>query len=161
VVAILCDWGEHYLTKQYDPEWMRSNGFTPREGIRVSDLAAARTDGPEALITAAPTTSVRMALSTMTSHDVSQLPVMRDGTCVGSVQEGDLMGKVLEDPRVLDLPVEEVMAAPFPLVAGGLLVEEVTRLLTRGNPAVLVRNGDRIEGIVTRFDVVRTLTGAR
>jgi cystathionine beta-synthase len=161
VVAILCDWGEHYLTKQYDPEWMRSNGLTPREGTRVADLAAARIDGPATLVTAAPTTSVRMALSTMTSHDVSQLPVMRDGACVGSVQEGDLMGRVLEEPGVLDLPVEEVMEAPFPVVSGDILVEDVTRLLTRGNPAVLVRDGDGIRGIVTRFDVVRTLTGAR
>ena len=27
VVTILCDWGEHYMTKVYDDEWMRSNGF--------------------------------------------------------------------------------------------------------------------------------------
>jgi cystathionine beta-synthase len=160
LVVILCDWGERYLTKLYDPEWMRSNGFAPREGKRVAELVAARGEGLPDLVTAAPTTSVRMALSTMNTHDVSQLPVMLDGTCVGSVQEGDLMGRVLEDPTILDLPVEEVMAAPFPVVAGQVPVDDVTRLLTRGNPAVLVREGDRIQGIVTRFDVVRTLTGA-
>lgn len=70
------------------------------------------------------------------------------------------MGRVLEDPSSLELTVEEVMEAPFPVVAGQVPVDDVTRLLTRGNPAVLVREGDRIQGIVTRFDVVRTLTGA-
>jgi cystathionine beta-synthase len=160
VVAILCDWGERYLSKLYDAEWMRANGFAPRERKRVGELVAeARGDAPQRLITASPTTPVRMALSTMTTHDVSQLPVMRDGACVGSVQEGDLMGQVLQDPSILDLPVEEVMGTPFPAVDERVSVDEVTRLLTRGNPAVLVRGGDRIEGIVTRYDVVRTLTG--
>ncbi|HIF37958.1 MAG TPA: cysteine synthase family protein [Gemmatimonadetes bacterium] len=28
VVTILCDWGEHYMTKIYDDEWMRLNGFS-------------------------------------------------------------------------------------------------------------------------------------
>lgn len=161
LVAILCDWGEHYLTKQYDPEWLRSNGFAPREGRRVAELVAERGDGPLQLVTARPTTSVRMALSTMNTHDVSQLPVMQDGTCVGSVQEGSLMGRVLEDPSILDLAVEEVMEPPFPVVGEQVPVDDVTRLLTRGNPAVLVRDGNGIQGIVTRFDVVRTLTGAR
>lgn len=27
IVAVLCDWGEHYLTKCHDDEWMRENGF--------------------------------------------------------------------------------------------------------------------------------------
>lgn len=27
VVAVLCDWGEHYLTKCFDPEWMEEQGF--------------------------------------------------------------------------------------------------------------------------------------
>ncbi len=27
VVTILCDWGEHYMTKIYDDEWMCKNGF--------------------------------------------------------------------------------------------------------------------------------------
>jgi cystathionine beta-synthase len=162
LVVILCDWGEHYLSKQYDPEWLRSNGFAPREGRRVFDLLADSPAGsPSGLLSAQPRTSVRMALSTMSTHEVSQLPVLRDGACVGAVQEGALLSQVLEDPKILDLPVQEVMEPPFPVVREEDSVEEVTRLLTRANPAVLVRSGDRIQGIVTRFDVVRTLTGAR
>jgi cystathionine beta-synthase len=161
IVAMLCDWGEHYLTKLYDDEWMRSNGYLSEERQRVGELLRSKGRNTPALVAVGPGNPVRMALSTLAAHDVSQLPVMLEGTCVGSVAEGELMARVIEDPRVLELPVEEIMDAPFPIVDGGLPLEQITRLMNRGNAAVLVRENDRVAGIVTRFDVVRTLTGSR
>jgi cystathionine beta-synthase len=158
VVAILCDWGERYLSKLYDPEWMESNGFVPRPRRRVADLLKAKA-GPSALVTVGPGTRVRTALSTLTAHDISQLPVLRGGRLVGSVVEGNLLARVLEAPELLEAAVEEVMEPPFPVVGEGVALEEVTRLLTRGNPAVLVQRGDALEGILTRLDLVQSLAG--
>ena len=160
VVSVLCDWGEHYLTKMYDEEWMRQNGFLDRQRKSVHELVATKDQSLDRLLTVQPSTSVRMALSTLTSHDVSQLPVLIDGECVGSVTEGDLMARVIEDPQLLDKATESIMAAPFPVVDSHLDADEATSLLTRDNPAVLVRANGKVTGIVTRFDVVRTLTGA-
>jgi cystathionine beta-synthase len=160
VVAVLCDWGEHYLTKLYDDEWMRSNGYLLEARRTVGDLLAQKAAGPGSLISVAPSTPVRMALSAITTHDVSQLPIVMDGDCVGSVTEGELMGRVIEDPAVLEVSVEEVMDAPFPVVEVHLPADHLTRLLSRANPAVLVREDGELSGILTRFDVVRTLTGA-
>jgi cystathionine beta-synthase len=84
--------------------------------------------------------------------------VVLEGECVGSVTEGELMARVIEDPDLLERPVESVMEAPFPVVDGHVDAEEVTQLLTRRNAACLVRRDGRLEGIVTRYDVVRTLT---
>jgi cystathionine beta-synthase len=158
VVAFLCDWGEHYLSKLYDDEWMRSNGYFAAERRTVAELVGSKVREGPAVVSAKPTTSVRMALSTLAAHDVSQLPVLLAGECVGSVAEGELMAKVLEDPSLLDAPVESVMEPPFPVVDGYLPVDRLLPLLTRGNAAVLVRRGDEIEGIVTRYDFIRTLT---
>ncbi len=160
VVAILCDWGERYLTKMYDDEWMRQNGFAERPGRSVHDLVRAKEPLDFRLLTTPPSGSVRTALSTLNSHGISQLPVVRDGDCVGSVSEGRLMARVIQDPGVLDRPVEAVMGSPFPVVDSHLDAEEATRLLTRDNPAVLVRESGKLEDILTRYDVVRTLTGA-
>ncbi len=160
VVAILCDWGEHYLTKMYDDEWMRENGFLERPRRSVHDLVRAKEPLGFRLLTATPSTPVRMAVSTLSSHGISQLPVVRDGDCVGSLSEGRLMARVIQDPGVLDHPVETVMGSPFPVVDSHLDAEKATRLLTRENPAVLVRANGRLEDILTRFDIVRTLTGA-
>ena len=160
VVAILCDWGEHYLTKMYDEEWMRQNGFMERSRRSVHDLVRGKESIGVRLLTVAPSTPVRMVLSTLSSHGVSQLPVILDGDCVGSVIEGRLMARVIEDPGLLNRPVETVMRSPFPVVDSHLDAEEATRLLTRDNPAVLVRSNGDLQDILTRFDIVRTLTGA-
>jgi predicted transcriptional regulator len=70
------------------------------------------------------------------------------------------MSRVIAEPEVLDETVEAVMDAPYPVVEGHVDADEITRLLQRGNAACLVRDGEEISGIVTRYDVVRTLTGA-
>jgi cystathionine beta-synthase len=111
-------------------------------------------------MTVSPTTAVQMALSTMTTHGVSQLPVVLDGECVGSVREAELMAAVLEDPGLLDRSVEGAMDTPFPVVDALTDAEEVSRLL-RQNPAVLVRRDGSLDDIVTRYDVVRDLTQSR
>ncbi len=158
VVAVLCDWGEHYLTKGFDDDWMRENGFLERPRRRVvSDLLSARPPEAPALLSATPSTSNQMALSTMATHGVSQLPVIRDGVCVGSVRESGLMRAVLEDPSLLERTVEGVMDPPYPVVTPATDADEVSRLL-RSNAAVLVGSEGALSGIVTRYDAVRALT---
>src|SRR5690606_29228272 len=93
----------------------------------------------------------------LSSHGISQLPVLRDGECVGSIGEDRLMARVIGDPGLLDRPVEGVMDAPYPVVDGHLDLEEATRLLSRSNAACLVRTDGALTGIVTRFDVVSAL----
>jgi cystathionine beta-synthase len=159
IVAMLCDWGEHYLSKLYDDEWMRSNGYLQTERRTVGELLGRKEKGVGSLISVKPSTSVRMALSTLTTHDISQLPVILDGECVGSLSEGELMARVIEDPLTLEHSVEAVMEPPFPVVDGHLAVEQLTRFLNRGNAAVLVRGDEGIQGIVTRYDLVHLLTG--
>jgi cystathionine beta-synthase len=160
VVAVLCDWGEHYLSKAFDEEWLRENGFLPRPKRRtVADMLRSK-DGRGGVVSVAPATTVRMALSTITAHDIGQLPVILDGGCVGSVEESHVMSRVIEDPAILDSPVEGLMGAPYPVVDAHVDADEATRLLQRGNDACLVREAGALTGIITRYDVVRTLTGA-
>ena len=162
IVTNLCDWGERYLSKVFDDEWMRENGFLERpRTASAAEMAAHKDHGPTSLLSVQPTTSVQMALSTITTHGVSQLPVLRGDECVGSVTESDLMARVLADASVLDRSVESLMGAPFPVVDAFTSGEEVQRLLTHSAPAVLVRSGAQVSGIITRYDVVRALTQNR
>src|SRR5690606_39944272 len=100
-------------------------------------------------------TPVRQALSLITTHDISQLPSLRAGDRVGWVSEATLTARAIEDPAILDRPVEVLMEPPFPVIDAGVDVAGVARLLTRQNPAVLVRVNGEIAGIVTRFDMVQ------
>jgi cystathionine beta-synthase len=160
VVTVLCDWGEHYLSKAFDDDWMRENGFLERPRRSAGDMLAAKSPDQPALLGATASTEVHVALATMTTHGVSQLPVLLDGACVGMVREAELMAAVIDDPALLDRPVEAVMEPPLPVVEQHADGAEVTRLLRR-SPAVLVRRNGALDGIVTRFDVVQALTQAR
>ena len=160
VVTLLADWGEHYLTKVFDDDWMRENGFMKRVHRGVHHLVAEKDRDLPELVKVQPTTPVRVALSTLTSYNVSQLPVILDGECVGSLHDGELMSSVIEDPELLDRPVESIMDKPFPVVDSHLDAERVAQLLTRKNSAVLVREEGEIGGILTRYDLIRNLTGS-
>ncbi|MDE2975495.1 MAG: pyridoxal-phosphate dependent enzyme [Gemmatimonadota bacterium] len=160
VVAVLCDWGERYLTKQYDEEWMRNNGFLARRRATVAEMVADKIEPLPELLTATPSTPVRMAISTLSSHHVSQLPVVVGGECVGSVAERRLMSAVLADPGVLEQDVESVMEAPYPVLDEHADAEAATRLLSGSAHAVLIRANGRLDGILTRHDLVRSLAAA-
>lgn len=160
VVAVLCDWGERYLTKQYDDEWMRNNGFLKRRRSTVAEMAASKLEQLPQLLTVTPATPVRVAISTLSTHNVSQLPVVVGGECVGSVTERRLMGAVLADRAVLAADVGSVMGKPYPVVDEHADGDAATRLLTGGAQAVLIRANGALDGILTRHDLVRALAAS-
>jgi len=150
---------ERYLSKMYDDEWMRENGFLERpRRTTVADLLDTEERRVAKLISVAPSTPIRVALSAITAHDIGQLPVVIDDECVGSLTETRLMMLVIDEPALLDRPVESVMGPPFPVLDAHVDSEEIMQLMKRGNAACLVRAEGRLTGIVTRYDVVRGLT---
>ena len=154
VVTFLCDTGERYLSKLYNDEWMRENQLLDSDRMPIGQLLQGKADGTPRVVSVAPAASVRQALGLMSLHDVSQLPVMDGESCVGSVSESALSAKALENDKLLDAPVSEVMEPPFPVIDGTQTVESVVKLLSKSNPALLVRANGTLGGIVTRSDVL-------
>jgi cystathionine beta-synthase len=97
----------------------------------------------------------------MSTSGISEVPVIDEADCVGSLSEGPLMAKALEDSRVLERPVSEVMQPPFPVVDEHLPLEKLSAFLSRNTPAVVVRRNGKLAGIVTRYDVLRQVAGVR
>ena len=158
VVTFLCDTGERYLSKQFNDEWMRENQLLEPDHVTLGDLLRHKGErAPQVVVSAAPGQMVRQALGLMRLHDVSQLPVLEGGTCVGSVTVYALTQRGLESSRFLDAVVSEVMDEAFPVVESSQHVESVQKLLSKATPAVLVRDGDTITGIVTRSDMLAYL----
>jgi cystathionine beta-synthase len=154
IVAILCDTGERYLSKVYSDEWMRENQMLDSTRVTLMHVLGRKESNAPSVVNTTVGAPVRQALGLMSLHDISQLPVMDGQNCVGSVSEWSLSQKSLENPKLLDATVSEVMDSPFPIVAGDQPIESVVRLLSKANPAVLVRNDGGIEGIVTRSDML-------
>lgn len=160
VVCILCDTGERYLSKVYNDEWLRENRLI--EPSRVTAGSVVRTkagEGPPELVFVERATPVRKALGYITEWNISQLPVLDGDACVGHLSEGTVMGRVLERPSLLDSPVSELMDMPLPVVDAAADLPSITRALNRHTPAVLVREGGRMTGIITRGDVLQYVAG--
>jgi cystathionine beta-synthase len=159
VVAVLPDTGERYLSKLYNDEWMRENQLLDADRTPLGHVLRSKPDHKTDIVAIAPGQTVRQALRLMHLHDVSQLPVMENGNCVGAVTDSGLSAKGLEDVKILDVTVGQVMDAPFPIVDAQQTADSIAKLLSKSNPAVLVRTDGRLTGIVTRSDLVTYLMG--
>jgi cystathionine beta-synthase len=154
VVFIVCDTGEHYLSKFHSDEWMKEKQLLEPQKITAGLISGTKAAGsPDALVTAAPGERVGEVLARMSDLGITQIPVLEDGRSIGSVRENRLLAKVLADRELLDSPVSEVMEASLPIVDVDVSSAEVTRKLQE-SPAVLVEEYGRITGIITRHDVL-------
>jgi cystathionine beta-synthase len=144
----------------YSDEWMRENQMLEADRTTlgsVLQLKAPAEEESRPVISVALGTTVRQALRLMSLHDVSQLPVMDGTNCVGSVSDWSLSAKSLDNTKLLDTTVSEVMDPPFPMVDADQPVDAVAKLLSKSNPAVLVRTNGSVKGIVTRSDMLSYL----
>ncbi len=157
IVALLCDTGERYLSKLYSDEWMRENQMMEPDKLTLQSLLARKDGDTPSVVSIASGATVRQALRLMTLHDVSQLPVMDGDSCVGSVSDWSLSARSLENTKLLDATISDIMDAPFPVVESTQSVDAIAKLLSKANPAVLVRSGGRLAGIVTRSDVLQVM----
>jgi cystathionine beta-synthase len=153
-VVLLPDTGERYLSKVYNEAWMRDNGFLEPAEVRLAEVLAAKRGGLPALLTVDADRPVREAVDLVRRHDVSVIPVTRAGSVVGTVNENALMRLVLESPDAGGKPVGEVMEPPLPRLAPTDSVQAAIRVLAERTPAVLVYDGDRPVGILSRIDVI-------
>lgn len=161
VVTILSDTGERYLSKLFNDEWMHENQLLDAEPITVAQTLTRKTNGAPPLVSVAPNATVRQALNLMGTYNVSQLPVLDEDQCVGAVSEQVLMAKALENRTLLENAVRDSMDQPFPEIDATAPLEDLVPRLTRETPAVLVRQGGALVGVITRYDVLQQLSGIR
>ncbi len=154
VVFIVCDTGEHYLTKHHSDEWLKEKRLLDPQKITAGFISGTKKpQAPKTLISVAPTDTVGTALEKMDELGLTQIPVMEEGRCVGSLRENRVLAKVVRDRELLESPVSEVMESSFPTVDVDAEVERsYARLQT--SPAVLVEEYGRIADIITRHDIL-------
>ncbi|MDQ8164400.1 MAG: pyridoxal-phosphate dependent enzyme [Gemmatimonadota bacterium] len=158
VVTFLCDTGERYLSKLYSDEWMRENQMMDQTRTTLGQLLDGKHGAaPTTVVSVAPQATVRQALRLMALHDISQLPVMENGNCVGSVSESTLSAAALDDVKTLERGVSDVMDSAFPTVETSQSADAIVKVLSKANPAVLVRENGVVRGIVTRSDMLAFL----
>ncbi len=154
VVFIVCDTGEHYLSKFYSDEWMKEKLMLEPQRITASIIADTKNaNSPRELISVSPDDLVSDALAIMNERGVTQLPVIEDHRAVGSLRESGVLTKLLADRDLLNAKVADIMDASFPVLEADATYNEIKTKLQK-HPAVLIEDFKRITGIITRGDLL-------
>ncbi len=154
VVFIVCDTGEHYLSKHHSDEWMKEKLLLEPQKITAGLIHETKSNGaPKELIFVSPEETVSGALVVMSENGVTQIPVLADNASVGSLRESRILTRLLENRDLLNARVAEVMEESFPIVDVDAPSNEIKAKLQK-SPAVLIEDFKRITGIITRSDVL-------
>jgi cystathionine beta-synthase len=169
IVTILPDSGRSYLSKFLDDNWMIEHGFLERTAPAptVRELLGAKAGDTPALLTISAHQKVSEAIDVMERYSISQLPVVRDGEVsslsdvIGSLQDRALLDLVFKNADALHEDVAMAMQGPLTTIEADESVDEIVTALTGGVNAVVVAEGGRPIGVVTRSDLLEYLAHAR
>jgi cystathionine beta-synthase len=168
VVVILPDSGRSYLSKLYNESWMLEHGFIDRPGTRARIgevlLEKRRVEPAIPDLVAVPShEKVGRAIDILQAYGISQVPVAKSDApddvaqIVGSINERSLLDRVFRDRDTIERDVIEVMDPPLPVVQSSSGVEEMFADLSRGAEAIVVVDGPRPTGVLTRANLLEFL----
>jgi cystathionine beta-synthase len=156
--VILPDSVRNYMTKFLDDAWMRENGFTESrwESNSVGDLL--RGLPPREMWTAALDDTVADACARMKEHGVSQLPVIDEGRLVGIIAETDVLSRIVSGHTSMADVVAEAMLRDVRTVHLDDDAVALTQLFADGFVGVVVDDDQRLQGVISKMDLVDFLT---
>ncbi len=151
VVVLFHDHGSRYVGKIFNDDWMRERGFI-KSMQNALDLIENHKD--KKLITATSGELIGNVINRMKQYNISQLPIVKDGNFVGSVNDTELFQKLIENPALKLNAVQEVMDNPFPIVKSNASIMEISKKISKKVPAVLVKDINDQYHIITKHDVI-------
>jgi len=155
VVVVIHDHGSRYVGKIYNDEWMRERGFLDDE-LKVRDLIAKKND--KTFLTVQKNDSVRSAFNMMKEKNISQIPVMDNGSMVGSITETTVLNHLLENPmNNSENAIEHIMNDSFPIVDEELPFTKLSHYINRKNPAVIAKDKAGSMHILTQYDIIQAV----
>ncbi|MBV8551062.1 MAG: cystathionine beta-synthase [Acidobacteriaceae bacterium] len=156
VVTFVCDTGSKYLSKMYNDYWLLDQGYLERPARGTLRELIARRYEEGAVITVSPDDTLLTASQRMRMADISQMPVMEGGRCVGVLDESDLLLAVHGDANRFHSAVRDAMTSRLETISPEAGIDSVYAILDRGLVA-LVTDGDQFLGLITRSDLLSHL----
>jgi predicted transcriptional regulator len=140
-----------------DPSFstMKSISEALRSQIRIEGKKAVEVMS-KPVISIQSNATISESVNTMKKSGVSQLPIYTGLRLVGSITESQIVQllSTLDDPRsILNKPVSNYLQPSFPVVSPDTPVEALFSLF-KFVPAVLVGTGDKVEGVITKIDML-------
>jgi cystathionine beta-synthase len=134
---------------------MRERGFLDEDAKKAEDLIKDHID--KTMVVVRTEELVSHAIERMRQFKISQIPVIDISGFVGSVDETNLFQSFVSDKNVADKPIREVMGKPYPIVNRQASIEDVSKLFTKENQAVLIDLGNEKYHIITKYDIIGSI----
>jgi cystathionine beta-synthase len=157
ILVFLCDAGQKYVSKIFNDDWMRENGFMDDQpGLgTVRDILAA--SPKREMVTAAPTAKIREVIDTLKRLNISQLPIVDHGKLRGLVGEIDLLRHLVSGKNTPDSAVGDLIEGDYATVTPETKIELLQSVLADAKAAI-VSDGEELVGIVTKIDLIDFLS---
>jgi cystathionine beta-synthase len=157
ILVFLADAGQKYVSKIFNDDWMRENGFLDDEpGIgTVADLLHLK--GKRKIVTTTSSAKVRDVIATLKQLGISQLPVVEKGKLLGIVGEVDLLRHLVGGPRSAASTIESLIESDYATVTPDTKIELLQGVLADAKSAI-VMDRDTVVGIVTKIDLIEYLS---
>jgi cystathionine beta-synthase len=155
IVVLLPDGAAKYLSKVFNDEWLRENGFlqgAPGLG-NVSDLIEQRERN---VITARANDRVRDVISAMKEGGISQMPVLEGAELIGIVTEVALLRYLASGEYSLSSTIGPLAENDYATVSPQTRIELVQSLLVNTRMAI-VKDGSNIAAVITKIDLIEYL----
>jgi cystathionine beta-synthase len=160
ILVLLPDSAQKYLSKIFNDDWMRSNGFLGEEEDSGT-VAHILKLSPQKTITANKSATVREAIGMLKEHSISQLPVLDDkGRHCGIVAESDLLRFLVENEGRLDAPIEELIESDYAIVTPHTRITLLKNIFNDAKVVLVVEN-EKLLGVLTKIDLIDYLASSR
>ena len=156
VVVLFHDHGSRYVGKIFNDDWMRERGFLDEEYKTAGELVAQHVNTP--LVSVFAEELVSHAIAKMRKFSISQIPVMKDGVFVGSIDDSKVYQLLVDSPELRDAPISSIMGEAFPVVKAATHLDDLCKLINKNTPAVLVEMPNGGYHIVTRYDIISAMS---
>jgi cystathionine beta-synthase len=156
VVVIFHDHGTRYLGKMFNDEWMRDRGFLEDSKPKALDLISSHKE--KKLLTVDVKETVANAITLMTKYDISQIPVKSGNEFVGALNDSHVFAKLISNESLKQETVDKVMEKAFPFVDMNASIEDVSKLITKENNAVLMKDRLGEVHIITKHDIIESIS---
>ncbi len=157
VVVIFHDHGTRYLGKMFNEEWMADRGFiSKKKGTTAIDII--RKHKNLKLITAKSNQTIQEVYQIMRQYGISQMPILDKSDFIGSVNDSDILEYIINNPLNITKEVSAIMNKPYPIVNYNDTIDSISKKIDRNNPALIVQDMGGNFHIITKFDVIESIS---
>lgn len=161
IVVIMPDSASRYLSKIFNDDWMRENGFLEKGAnddtigdLLKSKAKSAKSSGAgDEIFTAMLGDKVSQVVELMKTHDISQLPVLDAGRVVGIINETDVLDHLLGDGSGDEI-IDDLLEAQFAIVEPSNRVKIIGSFFKQNKVVIVVDDANKLAGIITKIDFI-------